>query len=628
MMLINAPVIRKAEKMTAGLFHFFALVLFAVSFAAISGADAALDSAKKDDRASVVAPVFTEIRQPNNWSAFFDSSRPVAEDWRQYAARDEVKPELQVPGRIVLESVRKPQNKPSAKQILLTLQARNIQVQANYSVSNAISAFAIEDNGELYLTMDISNINELTTLVATVYIEDDFRYLNPQYINLTAKATIYVAVVLGSISVIQPPRLYAAAGIPEIYQFSATGGKEPHTYILQNQRTGFAVISGVLSVGADAAMGEHHLTVEVTDAGSMITATVVATVEVETASTIMVDGGEAVFLSQGEMVSSASDFIFNPKSLSGIQVSAVAMATVALAARDNAWQITLYGGQASFAGVVDDSGDVVVAMSLTGDSDFVRGTDEKVSLEYVFSDEVVPVVPRGTRIFSRSYGGADYLVIDEGDADVLAQDAPANVNFLAFDDGRWNLNGVLLEEKPFALDDFMMTVSYRYIGVVGEMRANDGVAPSFSLSGDSDVFTVTSGAGCSMINGCRLLAIIEEQEEAILSVTVTAMDHLGDMLGYGYQNRMATVTAMVQVEPPLTLAGVGKRLTVTPRVTAVLHTVAAQYGTGDYTYSLSGYHTGLSGHFLIDRDSGVLSAGDDITMAPVYQKTSIYSPCR
>ena len=192
-------------------------------------------------------------------------------------------------------------------------------------------------------------------------------------------------------------------------------------------------------------------------------------------------------------------------------------------------------------------------------------------------------------------------MIAEGAADVLGQGSPANVNFLAFGDGRWNLNGTLFkEEKPFTLDDFMTTVSYRYTGEIGEMRANDGVVPSFSLVGDSAVFTVTMWSGLKSGQWLPgLLAIIEPQEGPLtLSVTVAAEDHLGDMLGdYGYANRMATVTVKVEVEaPPLALSE--STLSLSPLM------VTASGGYMPYTYNII---TGNEGNYFdLDAHSGSL----------------------
>ena len=553
-----------------------------------------------------------------NFESSFESSRPLVQDWRQYAARDELKPELQTPGRIVLE--RTPLSH-RIKIFLLTLQADNIQVRETWQVSNAIGAFGINNDGELYLTTD----DEAATLVATVYLIDNFQMLNAAYQNLTASAVITVEVMLGDLSAEQPPRLEVVAGMAEeVYVFDSHGGTRPHTYTLLHNPddNAFVFSNGTLSVNVSATIGEYRFTVEVADAGNM-SVTVVATVSVAMAATIRVAGGGAVFIVQGQEqeVGDGEAISFNPRSQSGVMVSVKAAATVALTAPDDSWQITLYGGgEAFFAGVAEAGGDdLVVGVSLAGDSDFVRSTDEKVALAYVFSDEViVPVEPQGTRIFSRSYGGLWYLVIDQGVADVLDQSAIANVNFLAFDNGRWNLNGTLFkEEKPFTLDGFMETVSYRYAGEVGEVRANDGVAPSFSLVGDSDVFAVTMWSGLKSGQWLPgLLAIIEGQEGPLtLSVTVTAEDHLGDMLDDdGDANRMATVTVKIKVAAPPLVLSASEAQPGTVGIKSVLLAFMANGGVPPYTYSI--VPSNGSGYFDIT-DSGELSVLED-AVAGIY----------
>ena len=556
-----------------------------ICLTAISGAEAAYDSAKKDGSSTIMVDGFA-------------SSRPLVQDWRQYAARDEVKPELQTPGRIVLESVKVPLTdvSPPPPILLLTLQANNIQVREVWQVDNVANAFTVKNDGELYLT---AVNNKAAIFVATVYLIDNFQALNAAYQNLTASAVITVEVMLGLLAA-QPPRLEVAAGVAEeVYVFEASGGTMPHTYALRDNppaADAFTFSNGTLSVNVNAIIGEYRFTVEVADAAGM-SVTVTATVSVAAAATIRVSGGMAVLSLQGpgQIIADGATRLFNPKSKYGVMVSAKEAATVAIEVPQNAWQITLYGGGEAYFSGVPDGGEIVVAVSLVGDSD----SNAPVSLYYAFDGVVVPVMLQG-RIYSRSYGGQWYLVIAEGAADVLGQGSPTNVNFLAFGDGRWNFNGVFKEKKPFTLDDFMGTVAYHYTGEIGEMRANDGVAPSFSLVEDSAVFTVTMWSGLKSGQWLPgLLAIIEPQEGPLtLSVTVAAEDHLGDMLGdYGYANRMVTVTVKVEVEaPPLTL--LESTLSLSPLM------VTASGGYMPYTYNII---TGNEGNYFdLDAHSGGL----------------------
>ena len=260
------------------------LALFLLCFIGLSGATSAFvgmaPAGNVAETQNSAPPKNSEDEQ--NWAASFDSSRPLGQDWRQYAVRDVLKPELQTPGRIVLESVKTPLTEGRTTILLLTLQANNIQVRAVWKVTNTLNAFDI-DNGKLYLT---AAINETAIFVATVYLIDNFQLLNTAYQNLTASAVITVSVkgeaMAESLSVEAPPRLEVTAGIAEeVYVFAASGGAMPHTYTLLHNPDddAFHFTNGTLSVNISATIGEYRFTVAVNDAAS-VTVTVAATVEV------------------------------------------------------------------------------------------------------------------------------------------------------------------------------------------------------------------------------------------------------------------------------------------------------------------------------------------------------------
>ena len=272
-------VVRKAEKITAKLF--FALALLAICFAVIAGADAVLAAATKDATSPVAPLASTEIfGQGEMEQRFFTPPRPLLEDWRQYAVGDAPKPALQAP-----DTVRVPMTLTNTPFLLLTLRANNIQVQEIWRVTNAANAFTVSNDGELYLT-----VNEMTILVATVYLVDNFQRLNVAYENLTASAIITVAVevdvemeVEDSLILADAPRLYITAGVAnnELHVFQAMGGTAPYTYSLtaNPDPTAFTFSNGTLSVNDNAAIKVYTFTVVVMDAGGAL-ATAVATAEV------------------------------------------------------------------------------------------------------------------------------------------------------------------------------------------------------------------------------------------------------------------------------------------------------------------------------------------------------------
>ena len=197
--------------------------------------------------------------------------------------------------------------------MVITLRADNIQVRARWQVSNANNAFYIDEYGDglLYLT---AYINDPTTLDVTVYLEDDFQLLNPAYDNLMVATTIRVEVMLGTISIINPPLLYAAAGVAEIVHiFLPQGGKRPYTYVTPDIPSGFAYENGTLSIQADVAEGEYRLTVEITDADN-ITAMAAATVAV----IVLSSSADRMYLIGGEDFDSTISYSDVWSSLNGV----------------------------------------------------------------------------------------------------------------------------------------------------------------------------------------------------------------------------------------------------------------------------------------------------------------------
>ena len=148
--------------------------------------------------------------------------------------------------------------------ILMTLKVNNIQVRAEWRVNSASGAFGIDaQSGVLSLLAD-----KQQTLIATVFVEDQFNLLNSQYTNLTASAVLTVAIL--SLSLSDAPRLYAIAGSEvSLHTFAARGGTGTKTYtvIAGNANNYFTLdpASGVLSLRASATVGIYTLSVKVID---------------------------------------------------------------------------------------------------------------------------------------------------------------------------------------------------------------------------------------------------------------------------------------------------------------------------------------------------------------------------
>ena len=184
---------------------------------------------------------------------------------------------------------------------LLTLTVDNIQVRAEWRVTDAAKVFTIKA-GVLHT---VTTIVAPVTHVATIYVEDKFDLLNDSYVNLTASAVITVEFKSGEFGLSDAPLLMAVAGEAGIlHTFSATGGSGGNTYTLVagNDAKYFSVgaTSGVLSLLTVAQAGVYTLTVEVADDNS---STVEALATVEVSAALMLSDAPLISVALGAAVS-------------------------------------------------------------------------------------------------------------------------------------------------------------------------------------------------------------------------------------------------------------------------------------------------------------------------------------
>ena len=154
--------------------------------------------------------------------------------------------------------------------------------------------YALIGDNTLHFSIDerggVLRIDETATVgIYTLSVEVADEVIIPQ--KATAVATV---TVVGELRIINPPAnvLFAASGIGRIlHTFQTSGGESTPTFSLASASSDFYLdeLGGVLSVGADAAVGVYTLTVEVAD-GAIIPqrATVMATVAVVEALTLKV----------------------------------------------------------------------------------------------------------------------------------------------------------------------------------------------------------------------------------------------------------------------------------------------------------------------------------------------------
>ena len=154
---------------------------------------------------------------------------------------------------------------------LLTLRVDNIQVRAEWRVTDADKVFTIKAGSNVGVLHTVTTIVAPVTHVATIYVEDTFDLLNDSYANLTASAVITVKFESGGLELADAPRLTAVAGkAVSLHTFVAEGGSGDKTYTLVAGGDGHFDLdkdSGVLSLQASAQAGVYTLTVQAAEEG-------------------------------------------------------------------------------------------------------------------------------------------------------------------------------------------------------------------------------------------------------------------------------------------------------------------------------------------------------------------------
>ena len=155
---------------------------------------------------------------------------------------------------------------------LLTLRVDNIQVRAEWRVTDADKVFTIKAGSNVGVLHTVTTIVAPVTHVATIYVEDKFDLLNDSYVNLTASAVITVKFESGGLELADAPRLTAVAGeAVSLHTFVATGGSGGETYTLVGgddaEYFSVGATSGVLSLSVNAKAGVYTLTVQAAEEG-------------------------------------------------------------------------------------------------------------------------------------------------------------------------------------------------------------------------------------------------------------------------------------------------------------------------------------------------------------------------
>ena len=190
-------------------------------------------------------------------------------DWPKiYWASREVGPLLESPELIQIRAKAK-ELSTAKEQVLATLRVHNIQVRGIWKVwDGEESLFSVRSlngggKGELLLT---GTLTANKTYRVTVSVEDDFRYLNENYQNLSVQALITIKALSGQLSVLPVPRLTATAGYAgALHKLLVSKGQPPYAYTLS--LAGFSVLGGTLFLSAETPAGLYTVPVEIRDSG-------------------------------------------------------------------------------------------------------------------------------------------------------------------------------------------------------------------------------------------------------------------------------------------------------------------------------------------------------------------------
>ena len=485
---------------------------------------------------------------------------------------------------------------------LLTLRVNNIQVRADWEVTDAAEVFTISagspNEGVLWATG-----NATDTHVATIYVEDKFELLNPAYANLTASAVI--TVVFDSGVRLPAPRLIAVVGDKgSLYTFAAEGGSEDNTYTYtyalvggnDDDYFGLDEDSGALSLRAGSQEGVYTLTVQVTYGGGV---SVVAVATVELSAALMMADARLIYVALGSTVS-LHTFIAS----GGIGVKNYGVAV----------------GEESYFSV--DGGSGVLSLKAGAQVGVhklrVRATDEGRREVYAWATVRVSAM---LSLADASIGGAEgeasylhtfaaqggigartYILMAGEAAGYFSLGATSGtLSLLATAPAGMYTLSVQVKDEHGNVADALATVEVRalYLANAAEvLYAIEGRAVSLHT------FAAQGGGGEKtyiLVAGNEDYFTLGEKN-GVLSVQAIALSGVYT-LSVQVENavpKQATAVAIVEVRVPLSLTAVPPLTVILGRVA---HTLVANGGIGTLTYAIK---SGKDG-FALDAASGVLS---------------------
>ena len=492
---------------------------------------------------------------------------------------------------------------PGDDNALLTLRVDNIQVRAEWRVTDAANVFTINAG----MLQTVTTIVAPVTHVATIYAVDRFDLLNPNYENLTASAVITVEFKSGAdeLRLDDAPRLTAVAGkAVSLHTFAAEGrsGGETYTLVGGDDADYFDLDknNGVLSLQASAQAGVYTLTVQVAEEGldpveALATVEVLAALSLATvppltvivgrvAHTLVSGGGigtHTYAIVSGNNDGFALDAARGVLSLSVNAELGSHTLTVQVMDDDDNIAKTVATVEVSAALMLADapSFTVIASMAMSLHTFIASGGIGAPTYEIVSGNE------KGDFTLNATSGVLSLVADAEPDTYVLriqAMDAHNNADDTVVTVG---VSAVLslAEAPPFTVIASVGMILHTFIASGGI-----GVKTYTLLVGDNGKYFAVDAA-----SGVLSLSMNAPAREYVLTVQV--MDA---------RDNTAQAVATVGVSAALMLAKVSS-FTVIASVGMSLHTFIASGGIGTPTYTIVAGNEGRD--FTLNAASGVLS---------------------
>ncbi len=487
--------------------------------------------------------------------------------------------------------------------ILMTLKVTNIQVRAEWRVSSAVNVFGIDaQSGVLSVLAD-----KQQTLTATVFVEDQFNLLNPQYENLTASAVLTVSIL--GISLSDAPRLYANVGnAVSLHTFTARGGAGTKTYTIVASDEDYFTLdsaSGVLFLRANATVGVYTLSVKVMD-GADEEATALAIVEVVlplfmAGATLYGYPGVTIHQFTASGGTGAKTYLLYPDNADFFVIDAESGILSVLAnATPGVYNIYPLVVDARFGYYTEVIVEIVPHLSLPRTPPLFGSAGVAMSLHTFTASGGV-----GAKTYTVTADPDDYFTLGT-DSGILSLRASAMVGIYTLSiQATDKLNNMAKALATVEVLSLYLANPPTLYAVMGEevslhtFTASGGMGTktyTIIAGNTDDYFTLDPASGTLTLAAAPL---------GFYTLSVEVMDAVNQ----------ATVSVIVEVVSPLSVAD-APPLSTYPAIALSLHTFTVSGGGGAKTFAIISGNE--AGYFIVDVASGIFSVESDALLLGDY----------